>query len=110
MAIQGHQRGADGARTGLHLCAACGSPLVHPVEWEQVGRGSWTLSLRCPNCWWTGSGTYAQELVDAFDLALDEGIEALMDDLRELSRANMAEDVDRFVAALWADAVLPEDF
>ncbi len=111
MALQGHQRdGADRAQAELHLCAACGSPLVHPVEWEQIGRGSWTVSLRCPNCWWTGSGIYAQELVDAFDLALDEGIEALMEDLRELSRANFVEDGERFVAALWADAVLPEDF
>ena len=33
-----------------------------------------------------------------------------MDDLRELARANMADAVERFVAALWAGAVLPEDF
>jgi hypothetical protein len=94
----------------LHLCAACRSRLVHPIEWEEAGRGSWTVSLRCPNCWWTGSGTYPQQLVDALELELDEGVDALVDDLRRLARANMAEAVERFVTALRADAVLPEDF
>jgi hypothetical protein len=111
MGLRGQQRdSADGAHAGLHVCAACGSGLVHPVEWEETARGSWTVSLRCPNCWWSGSGTYEQEVVDAFDLELDEGVDALMCDLRELARANMVEAVERFVAALWADAVLPEDF
>lgn len=111
MAVRGHQRDkTDRAPVPLHLCAACGSRLVHPIDWEEAGPRSWTVSLRCPNCWWTGSGTFEQEVVDAFDLELDEGVEALIDDLRELARANMAEAVERFVAALWAGAVLPEDF
>jgi hypothetical protein len=31
-------------------------------------------------------------------------------DLKQLMRANMAEEVDRFAAALAADFILPEDF
>jgi hypothetical protein len=111
MELRGHQTGrADQARAPLHVCIACGSRLVHPVEWHEAGHGSWTVSLRCPNCWWTGSGTYEPEVVDALDVQLNEGAEALIDDLRELARANMVEAVERFVAALWAGAVLPEDF
>ena len=33
-----------------------------------------------------------------------------MDDLARLAEVNMAEDVERFVAALEADAILPVDF
>ena len=57
-----------------------------------------------------GGGVYAQEVVDRFDEALDGGTEQLLDDLNLLARANMEEQVDRFVAALWADHILPEDF
>jgi hypothetical protein len=48
--------------------------------------------------------------VDAFDEALDRGTEALASDYEQLVRANMGEEIERFVAALDADAVLPEDF
>ena len=70
----------------------------------------WTVDLRCPDCEWTGGGVYAQEVVDRFDEALDGGTEQLLDDLNLLARANMEEQVERFVAALWADRILPEDF
>ncbi|HEV2075984.1 MAG TPA: hypothetical protein VGR10_07070 [Thermoleophilaceae bacterium] len=88
----------------------CGSGLVHAVDWEEAGRDHWTVSLRCPNCEWMGSGTFCQSVVDSFDRKLDEGTQALIRDLGELTRANMAEDVARFVGALMAGAILPEDF
>ena len=34
----------------------------------------------------------------------------MLSDLRRLTQANMSEDIDRFVAALRADLILPEDF
>jgi hypothetical protein len=88
----------------------CDSDLVYPVDWTEAGPERWTVSLRCPNCETVTSGTYGQERVDAFDAQLDSGVEALVRDLNELTRANMAEDVDRFGAALRANAILPEDF
>jgi hypothetical protein len=48
--------------------------------------------------------------VDRFDEALDSGTEQLLDDLTTLARANMEEQLQRFVTALWADDILPEDF
>ncbi len=112
MAIPGHQgdRLEGELRRPLHHCLECRSNLVHPIEWEQTSREHWTVLLRCPNCEWSASGTYDQALVDDFDRELDEGAQALIRDLRELARANMADAVDRFVHALRAGAVLPEDF
>ena len=68
------------------------------------------MSLRCPNCEWTVTGIFAQDVVDAFDEVLDEGTEQLVTDLKQLMHANMSEEIDRFVAALDAEALLPEDF
>jgi hypothetical protein len=94
----------------LHVCPACRSELVYPVDWQEAGRTSWEVSLRCPNCEWTHTGVYGEEAIQSFDEILDEGTEALVADLRELTRANMEEDVERFVRAIDADFVLPEDF
>ena len=96
--------------TPLHVCPACGSHLVHPTDWEESGRTHWLVSLRCPNCEWRGWGRYDQEAIERFDEELDRGSEALSSDLRRLVRANNEEEVERFVAALRADHVLPEDF
>lgn len=112
MELSGHQgnRVGSGLERQLHLCVECGSNLVHPLQWKEAGPDRWNVTLRCPNCEWTGGGTYGQPLLDAFDQELDDGAHALMRDLRVLAHANMAADVERFIGALWADAVLPEDF
>jgi hypothetical protein len=94
----------------LHVCPECVSELVYPVDWQEAGRSSWEVSLRCPNCEWTSTGTYGEETIQRFDETLDHGTEELVSDLRELTRANMEDDVERFIAALSADYVLPEDF
>ena len=94
----------------LHVCPECRSELVYPVDWQEAGRTSWEVSLRCPNCEWTHTGTYGEDAIQGFDETLDQGTEALVADLRELTRANMEEDVERFVNAIVAGFVLPEDF
>lgn len=98
------------AQRDLHVCPECDSRLVYPVAWEETEGARWAVSLRCPSCEWAISDTFDDELVQRFDEALDQGTEALVDDLRKLSRANMEDDVERFVAALNAEYVLPEDF
>jgi len=94
----------------LHICPSCRSDLVYPTDWSPAAMRKWQVELRCPDCEWNGSGTYDQRVVDSFDEALDNGTEAVLHDLKLLARANMEEHVDRFVEALWADQVLPEDF
>lgn len=94
----------------LHVCGSCHSELVYPLDWEEAGVSHWKVTLRCPNCEWSGTGTFEQAVVEAFDEELDRGTEALVGDLRRLSQANMEQEIDRFVRALDAGAVLPEDF
>jgi hypothetical protein len=94
----------------LHICPACASEMVYPVDWEPAAERRWTVDLRCPECEWTGGGTYTQKAVDRFDEILDTGSEAILDDLNVLARANMEDEVDAFATALRADQVLPEDF
>ena len=95
---------------GLEICPCCNSDLVYPVDWEPAEAGRWRVSLRCPECESLGGGVYSQDVVDAFDEALDLGTEALLEALEQLARANLEDEVDRFLAALEADLILPEDF
>lgn len=95
---------------GLHLCPECGSDLVQPVDWGQVSPDHWELELSCPNCRHTREGVFDQDDVAALEEHLDEGVEAILRDLQRLAHANMAEEIDRFAAALQADLILPEDF
>jgi hypothetical protein len=103
---------AGGRPTGeeLHVCPSCAADLVYPIDWEPAEARRWSVQLRCPNCEWLGGGIYSQAVVDRFDDALDRGTEQLLDDLSLLTRANMEDQVERFVAALRTNQVLPEDF
>ena len=103
-------RGGATTADGLHVCPTCASHLVYPTDWAPAEPKSWSVQLRCPDCEWNGGGVYAQELVDRFDEELDRGTEELLGDLTLLTRANMEEQVDRFVAALNAGWIVPEDF
>ena len=67
-------------------------------------------ALHCPNCDVYREGTFSEDTVEAFDRELDRGAEALIRDYKRLVRANMDEELKRFVGALNADAILPEDF
>ena len=94
----------------LHVCPECEQHLVYPLEWEEHGELHWEVSLRCPNCEWATVDLFHQDLVDQFDEELDRGTEALVRDLKRLTRANMEDEVERFTRALRAGAILPEDF
>ena len=94
----------------LHVCGSCDSELVYPVEWEEAGETHWEVTLRCPNCEWSGSGVYEQDVVERFDEELDRGTEALVRDLKRMMHANMEDEIERFVSALEGDHIVPEDF
>jgi hypothetical protein len=94
----------------LHICPECDRQLVYPVEWSEASASHWEVQLRCPNCEWMTVGLFDQETVDRFDAQLDDGTEALMRDLKRLTRANMEEEFERFTSALASDAIWPMDF
>jgi hypothetical protein len=94
----------------LHVCLDCDSSLVYPLEWEEAGPENWSVLLQCPNCQTCREGVFTQETVELFDEQLDRGADALARDYKRLMRANMSDEIDRFAAAVQADAILPEDF
>jgi hypothetical protein len=94
----------------LHVCVECDSELVYPVQWEEAGPENWSVLLHCPNCDVFREGVFTQDNVELFDEELDRGADALARDYKRLMRANMADEIDRFVGALESGAILPEDF
>jgi hypothetical protein len=94
----------------LHICPECDRDLVYPVEWEEASPTEWEVFLRCPNCEWTEVGVFDQATVDRFDEILDRGTDQVVDTLQEIVRLNMQDEINRFVEALEADAIWPDDF
>jgi hypothetical protein len=94
----------------LHVCGECNSDLVYPVEWDEAGATHWEVTLRCPNCEWCGTGVFSQDVVERFDEELDRGTEQLVRDLKRMMHANMEDEIERFVHALEADHIQPDDF
>lgn len=110
IATQRGRRSAAATRTELQICPECNSDFVYPLDWSQAGENHWSVDLRCPECEWHGGGSYGQDILDRFDVELDAGTAAVIDDLTDLTRANMEDDVGRFLIALRGDLILPEDF
>jgi hypothetical protein len=94
----------------LYRCLECESELVYPIEWEEAGPENWSVLLHCPNCDLFREGVFCQDTVEAFDEELDRGAEQLAGDYRRLMRANMAEEIERFIGAVHSGAIAPEDF
>lgn len=102
---------APGGEVGdLHICTECDSDLVHPIQWAPVDRLHWRVELRCPECELRTLDLYRQRALDRFDLILDDATQSLIDDLARLEQANMEDELERFIANLAQDLVLPEDF
>jgi hypothetical protein len=94
----------------LEICFGCRSNLVYPVQWDESGPENWSVLLHCPNCDTSREGIFGQHTVNAFEEALERGADELASEYESLVRANMVEEIERFVGALDADAILPEDF
>ena len=95
---------------GLLVCGACRSRLVCPAACEEQGRGHWSIELRCPDCGGRERASFDVEMLDALDRELDRAEAEIEADLACLTRAHMTEYVTRFVSALDAGAIEPEDF
>lgn len=98
------------AHPGLHVCPDCSCGLVQPIDWAEAPDEGWNLVLSCPNCEWYTEGLYTQDQIRELEDRLEQGLADMLRDLQRLTQANMADQVDRFIAALHADQILPEDF
>jgi hypothetical protein len=94
----------------LEVCPRCECSLVQPTDWTHIGRERWKVELYCPGCEWRGSGVHEQDTVDRYDDFLDAAMQQVLDDLQLLTKANMENGAQRFLSALDAGLILPEDF
>ena len=111
LAVGAEQAGATPtAGEALHVCFHCSGELVYPLDWCEEGARHWRVMLRCPECESRREGVFEQTVVERLDDELDRGSSALLSDLRNMTHANMSEEIDFFVRALGADLITPNDF
>jgi hypothetical protein len=94
----------------LHICFHCASELVLPLDWSEEGRRRWRIVLRCPECESRREGVFDQAAVERLEDELDRAAAALLGDLRRMTHANMADEIEFFIRALDADLIGPSDF
>jgi hypothetical protein len=94
----------------IELCPQCGGGRVHPLDWREVEDMRWDLDLRCPDCRWEGGDVFDQPEVERYDDVLLAEAGDMIEELDRITRQNMAEHLERFSAALHADAITPFDF
>ena len=97
-----------GTRTP-HICTACAQPFVGAEFGVQEGT-RWRVFLRCESCGWSGHELLDERALERLERELDAERQQISHELKRLTQRNMREYLDRFVTALMADAILPEDF
>ncbi len=91
-------------------CPVCGSTLVYPVDWDRSGPAAWSLILRCPDCETRREVTLGRASVERLNRELYQSAQALAREADRVTRRNFEDEVDRIVAALRRDLILPMDF
>jgi hypothetical protein len=94
----------------LLVCGTCRSRLMYPADCEELGRDHWYIELICPDCGGHERATFDVGMLDTLDRELDQAEAEIEADLECLTRTNMADYVTRFVSALDAGAIEPDDF
>lgn len=96
---------------GLHVCPSCAGAFVVPGDdCEVIGERLCRLDLRCVDCGWENTAIYSDAELQALDRELDRGYADLLWALEVLWIGNEEEAIERFAAALAANAIVPEDF
>ena len=99
-----------GPEAMLERCRACTSRLAHPVRWRRLALDAWEVDLRCPECRTQWQERVPTAAVRRLDQVLKSARADLERHLVEIERIDAELRIDHFVAALAADAILPEDF
>lgn len=87
----------------------CERDLVQPIEWEEIKDVGYEILFECPNCGWSAWETHDYETLKYYDKLLDAGEDALLKDYQDRVKANMTDETNRFIRALNAGHILPED-
>jgi hypothetical protein len=94
----------------LSICWECRSRLVEPTSWKSAGPTSWRLDLWCPDCLHARQEVVTAEAADRFDEHLDGVMTRMFAALGRFEQERMREACERFIGALTAGAIVPEDF
>ena len=95
----------------LHVCDDCLRPFVVPVSVLDVIDGDrCVVELACNNCGTVTVGVHEDEALEALDIEIARAHAAVCATLEVFELTAELVRVDRFVEALHADLLLPEDF
>jgi hypothetical protein len=94
----------------LRLCGQCGCRFCTETTAQEVYRDLWRVEFCCPNCGKAWSRMVDLQALADLDRALDEDRRILAGELRILEEVGMAVEIEQFVGALEAGAILPMDF
>lgn len=98
-------------RRHLEICPDCRSHNVTPVTWDECGNDYWDMVLRCPDCdTFQTLCAVPQSDCDDYDTWLDDERDEMVKAYNAMRHWAMCGFLDAFLAALDADAILPEDF
>lgn len=98
------------ATRDLQQCPDCRRPFVEPDALLGVCDDGVVVVLRCGNCGWREALIAHTDAFEQLDRDLDAATSSMLADRRALELDGTASEFDTFIAALHADAVLPEDF
>ena len=95
----------------LHECTDCHQPFVVPISVLDVIDGErCVVELHCTNCEQTRIGVHRDAELADLDLQLEATTAAMTSAVEVFEALDEWERVERFVEALHAGHVLPEDF
>ena len=96
---------------GLHLCTSCARPFVVLGDLrEVVGIDQVRIELICTNCGDARIEQHTDWELEALEAQIDRSFADLLWTLEVVWIANEEAAIQRFAAALGANAILPEDF
>jgi hypothetical protein len=101
----------------LRVCPKCDCRLCFEAAAEPLTPDLWCVVVECPNCWFAWTRTVGDLELELLEHALDDDTRAIEDALERLVIENavaeaeeLADEVQRFSAALEANAIMPMDF
>jgi hypothetical protein len=95
----------------LHICDACTRDFIVPVSVvELLDHERCLVELACTNCGTSALSVHDDRSLMELDRHLDSAQEQMREAIAVLEIADELDRVDRFVRALRADHILPEDF
>ena len=97
--------------TSLQECPDCRERFIIPVDvLDVVEDGRCVVELHCTNCQQTRISTHDESELMELDDRLEATTAAMHNAIDVFEAIDEWERVERFVAALHADLILPEDF